>query len=95
MSSKNTHETEPMTQEQLSMQADYNWAENDPGIRQKYGGQIVAVYQRSVLAAAEDYGELLENAPNHPAYPTEHPHRVVLVPIPPHTVGSRQPRTHP
>jgi len=49
---------EPLTEQEKLMQADCEWARQDPTLRSKYAGQVVAVCERKVVAAGKSLAEL-------------------------------------
>lgn len=46
------------TEQEQRFQADYEWARHDPTIRTKYRGQVIAVREQTVIAAARTLAEL-------------------------------------
>jgi hypothetical protein len=66
------------TNQEKLLQADSEWARNDPTIQKKYAGQVIGVCDRKVVAAATTIAEIqatLEQLENLP------PGRTVVVPI--------------
>jgi hypothetical protein len=51
-----------LTPEEVQMWADLEWAVTDPEVKKAYEDQIVAVYQRRVIAHGEDEGIVLAEA---------------------------------
>jgi hypothetical protein len=60
----------------------WDWAENDPEVRQKYGGNVVVVHQRKVWGAGKSYRAAWEQARQQPGCPPPHELYFVMVPGP-------------
>lgn len=70
-----------LSRESEEMASDYDWAVNDPAIREKFQGHVVAVHRRQVLGHGKDHGSALRNARLHPNAPRNMENRMALVPI--------------
>jgi hypothetical protein len=72
-------EQTPPTEEDHQRRADGEWAMNAVELRQTYGGQYVAVYQRQVLASGLNPRAILLEAQRISGAPRN---RIAVVPIP-------------
>jgi len=52
----------PLTEEEIEVGRDMDWAENDPEVQEMYPDKYVAVYRRKVVAFGEEWGKVLEEA---------------------------------
>src|SRR5436309_8813417 len=50
---------------------EYDWATNDPQVKEKYGGLVVAVRHHKVWGAGKTYDAAIEQALNTPGCPPE------------------------
>jgi hypothetical protein len=59
---------------------DHKWCETDEAIRKKYGGKILAVYNRTIFGAGKHHGEAWEAAQKKRDCPPRHELAMVYVP---------------
>lgn len=52
----------PLTDEEIEVGLDMEWAYNDPETQERYPDKIVAVYHRKVVAVGEDWGKVRQEA---------------------------------
>ena len=69
---------EQLTEQEKLVQADYEWARQDPVVRKKYAGQVVAVCGRKVVAAGKSVEELKTILERQADFS---PSRTVIIPI--------------
>ena len=62
----------PLTDEEIEVGLDMEWAYNDPEVQERYPDMIVAVYRRKVVAVGEDWGKVLEEAERVTGVPGNH-----------------------
>jgi hypothetical protein len=62
----------PLTDEEIEVGLDMQWAYNDPETQERYPDKIVAVYRRKVVAVGEDWGKVLEEAERVTGVPGNH-----------------------
>ena len=60
--------------------ADHEWCANDPAVRRKYGGKIVAVYNRTILGTGKTYTAAWAAAQRRRRCPPKHEVAMVVVP---------------
>lgn len=63
-----------LTEEELQIERDHDWALSEPKVQRGHGGQVIAVYKGIVLGWGKDDVEALDTArmnPNCPANPEE------------------------
>jgi len=60
--------------------ADHEWCANDPEVRRKYGGKIVAVHDRTILGAGKTYATAWAAAQRRRSCPPKHEVAMVVVP---------------
>ncbi len=65
-------------QERLECSADMDWAMTDPEVQTKYWDQLVAVYQKRVVAHGTDAASMLDEAQRVTGAPR---HRIMIVGI--------------
>jgi hypothetical protein len=69
---------EMLTEQEKLVQADYEWARQDPAVRNNYAGQVIAVCGRKVIAAGKSLAELKTILERQQDFS---PSRTVIVPI--------------
>lgn len=52
----------PLSDEEIEVGLDMEWAYNDPETQQRYPDKIVAVYRRKVVAVGDDWGKVRQDA---------------------------------
>ncbi len=52
----------PLTEEEIEVRRDMEWAYNDPETQQRYRDKIVAIYRRKVVAVGEEWGKVRDEA---------------------------------
>ena len=62
----------PLTDEEIEVGLDMEWAYNDPETQERYPDKIVAVYRRKIVAVGEDWGKVLEEAERITGAPGNH-----------------------
>jgi hypothetical protein len=62
----------PLTEEEIEVREDMEWAYNDPEVQRLYPDMIVAVYRRKVVAVGGDWGKVLEEAERVTGVPGNH-----------------------
>jgi hypothetical protein len=70
-----------LTEEELAMNADYEWCLHDPEVRRLYGGQVVIASRRRVWGAGSNHLEAYNAARHQPGCPDRFD--LVFVPVPP------------
>ena len=68
----------PLTDEEIEVGLDMEWAYNDPETQERYPDKIVAVYRRKVVAVGEDWGKVRQEAERITGVPRN---RIALVSI--------------
>jgi hypothetical protein len=61
--------------------ADHTWCETDEAVRKKYGGKIVAVYNRKIFGAGKHHGEAWDAAQRKRGCPPRNQLAMVYVPF--------------